>query len=32
VLSANPLDVCPEALTDVRVEQTWLGGELVFER
>ena len=32
VLSANPLDVCPEALTDVRVEQTWLGGELVFQR
>jgi predicted amidohydrolase YtcJ len=32
VLGANPLEIPPEALTTIRVEQTWLGGERVFER
>lgn len=31
VLSANPLAVAPEALTSIRVEQTWIGGQMVFE-
>ena len=32
VLSDNPLTVLPEELPAVRVEQTWLGGDLVHER
>lgn len=32
ILSANPLTVPPEELPGVRVEQTWLGGNLVHER
>ncbi|HEX9164306.1 MAG TPA: amidohydrolase [Gemmatimonadales bacterium] len=32
LLSDNPLTVPPEELPAVRVEQTWLGGNLVFER
>jgi predicted amidohydrolase YtcJ len=32
VLSGNPLAVGPEELLDLRVEQTYVGGQLVFER
>jgi predicted amidohydrolase YtcJ len=32
LLSANPFTVPPEELPGVRVEQTWLGGNLVHER
>jgi predicted amidohydrolase YtcJ len=32
VLSDNPLAVPPEALSTIAVEQTWLGGRLVYER
>jgi predicted amidohydrolase YtcJ len=32
VLSDNPLVVEPEALTEIRVEMTFVGGELVYER
>jgi predicted amidohydrolase YtcJ len=32
VLSDNPLDVAPEALTDIQVDMTWVGGALAFER
>jgi hypothetical protein len=32
VLSDNPLTVPPDELPRVRVAQTWLGGNLVFER
>ena len=32
VLSKNPLDVQPEDLGRVRVDQTWVGGEMVFDR
>jgi predicted amidohydrolase YtcJ len=32
VLSANPLDTDPDALTDIRVDLTFLGGEIAFER
>jgi predicted amidohydrolase YtcJ len=31
VLSASPLEVPPDELTTVRVDQTWVGGELMFE-
>jgi predicted amidohydrolase YtcJ len=31
-LSENPLVVEPEALTEIRVEMTFVGGELVYER
>jgi predicted amidohydrolase YtcJ len=32
VLSGDPLTMPPERLLDVRVEQTYVGGELVYER
>jgi predicted amidohydrolase YtcJ len=32
VLSANPLDTDPEALTGIHVDITFLGGEVAFER
>ncbi len=32
VLSANPLTTPPEALSTIHVEQTWLGGQLAYER
>jgi len=32
VLSANPLTTPPEALSTIHVEQTWLGGDLVYQR
>jgi predicted amidohydrolase YtcJ len=32
VLSANPLATEPEALTDISVDMTLLGGEIAFER
>ncbi|MBS1240843.1 MAG: Amidohydrolase 3 [Gemmatimonadetes bacterium] len=32
VLSGNPLDTPAEALTDLVVEQTWVGGTLAYER
>ncbi|MGE0362824.1 MAG: amidohydrolase [Vicinamibacterales bacterium] len=32
VLSANPLTTPPEALPTIHVEQTWLGGDLVYQR
>jgi hypothetical protein len=31
VLSGNPLDTPPEALTELRVTQTWVGGRIVYE-
>jgi predicted amidohydrolase YtcJ len=32
VLSDNPLTVPPEALSAITVDQTWLGGQLAYER
>ncbi len=32
VLSGDPLNTPPEQLTDIQVEQTYVGGELVYER
>jgi predicted amidohydrolase YtcJ len=32
VLSGNPLDTPVESLTDLMVEQTWVGGALAYER
>lgn len=32
VLSDNPLTTAPEALSTIHVEQTWLGGQLAYER
>ena len=32
VLSDDPVEVEPEALASIRVDMTWLGGALVFER
>jgi hypothetical protein len=31
ILSANPLTVDPHALTEIKVEQTYVGGQVVFE-
>ena len=31
VLSGDPLQIAPEALTALRVTQTWLGGRLVYQ-
>lgn len=31
VLSANPLTIDPHTLTDIRVEQTYIGGQLIYE-
>jgi hypothetical protein len=31
VLSASPLDVAPDAIGQLRVLQTWIGGRLVYE-
>ena len=31
VVSGNPFDTPPEALTELRVTQTWLGGRIVYE-
>jgi predicted amidohydrolase YtcJ len=32
VLSGDPLDLPPERLLEIEVEQTWVGGKLAFER
>ncbi len=32
VLSGDPLNTPPESLLDIQVDQTYVGGELVYER